>query len=345
MSTLEYYRILGIAPGADWEEIQRRYRALAWQYHPDHNPEDPEAAAHFRLVVEAYQAIRRNQARSRTTARNYLRPRFSGKKKIFEEIFGIERPGSPLQQSRGADFRYDLQISFSAAVLGLATEIEVPRLLTCRHCDGSGLAPDSDYQDCPECRGRGCRYGGPGLLRFGPSCRRCRGRGKVPVRNCPHCQGEGHLVQRSRYQIRIPSGTQHGDRLCLKGEGGQGFHHGSPGNLEVVIHVEPHLFFRRVGNDVHCRMPVSFAQAALGGVIRIPAVEGCLELELPRGTQSGRVFRIPGAGTPAGPQRPAGDQVVEVVVTTPEHLSAHQKRLLQEFARLEQGKRVGAGYE
>jgi molecular chaperone DnaJ len=341
MATLEYYRILGVSPRATWKEIQRCYRALAWQYHPDQNPDDPEAAAQFRRLAEAYDALRQVKKKPRATAQKYVRPRFRNKGQVFEEIFGIERPGSPLRQSPGADFRYDLQIPFLSAIRGMETEIQGPRDLSCGYCRSTGTAPGSSYEDCPDCQGRG-RKGGPGLLRFGPLCERCRGRGQITTQACPHCQGQGYLWGTCRYHLLIPPGTMDGDRLCLAGEGGQGFRNGPPGNLEVIIHVEPHFFFNRVGNDLHCRFAVSFAQAALGSMVSVPTLDGCRPLNLPRGTQSGKKFRLRGGGAPGGPQQPPGDQIIEVVVTTPANLSPGQKAILEEFAGLEQEQLSGA---
>jgi len=342
MATLDHYRILGVSPRATWEEIQRRYRALAWQYHPDHNPDDPEAAAQFRRLVEAYEAL--GQAKSkprRASAQNYTQPRFRNKRQVFEEVFGIERDGAFLQQSPGADFRYDLQVPFLAAIRGLETDIQVPRDLSCRHCRATGLAPGSSHQVCPDCQGRG-RKGGPGLLRFGPLCQRCQGHGRTTAQACPHCHGQGHFWETHHYHLRIPPGIEDGARLCLAGEGGPGFRNGPPGNLEIIIHVEPHLFFTRVGNDLHCRLQVSFAQAALGGRVRVPTLDGSRDLNLPRGTQSGKVFRFPGGGAPGGPQQHPGDQIVEVVVITPSDLSPGQKAILEEFASLDQQQLTGA---
>jgi molecular chaperone DnaJ len=341
MATQEDYRILGVSRRASWEEIQRRYRLLAWQYHPDHHPEDPEAAAQFRRLVEAYDALRQVKSKPRAAAQKYVRPRFYNQREVFEEFFGIERPGSPLQQSPGPDFRYDLQISFLAAIRGMETDIQVPRDLYCRHCRSTGMAPGSSQEDCPDCQGRG-RKGGPGLLRFGPLCERCQGRGKISTQACSHCQGQGYRWGTARYHLQIPPGTGDGDRLRLTGKGGQGFQNGPPGNLEVIIHVEPHCFFTRVGNDLHCRFPVSFAQAALGGMVSIPTLDGYHDLHLPRGTQSGKVFRLAGGGAPGGPQQPPGDQIVEVVVTTPSNLTPGQKAILEEFANLEREQLSGA---
>lgn len=337
MSARHYYKILGVSPRAGWQEIRRRYRTLAWEYHPDRNPDDPEAAARFRQVAEAYEALQETRAgRSRTAAQNYRQPRFNGDEDLFEDFFGISRPGAALQQSGGPDFRYDLQIPFRAAIRGMETVIEVPRTLSCPFCRGTGLAPGESYRNCPDCQGRGRRFGGPGLLRFGPVCRRCRGHGQIVAKACDHCDGQGYYGVTRQYHLKIPPGTLDGTRLSIPGEGGEGFYNGPPGNLKVVIQVETHEFFSRVGNDLHCQVKVSFAEAALGGKIRIPTLDGYRTLNLPRGTQTGRVFRFVGAGASGGLNQPTGDQVLEVVVTTPEYLSPRQREILEEMARLDQ---------
>jgi molecular chaperone DnaJ len=324
MFALDYYRILGISPNATWVEVRRRYRVLARQYHPDRNPDNPEAAAHFLRVQEAYEAIQelksKAKPRPRPAAQKYRSPRFSHQEDVFADLFGIPRSGAILRQSCGADFRYDLQIPFAAAVLGTKTVIQVPRNSNCHHCGGTGLTPGSAYQDCADCQGRGRRFGGPGLLRFGPHCESCRGRGKVAAQPCRHCRGQGYSHGLREYRLSIAPGTLGGTRLRLAGEGGDGFHHGPPGNLEVVIHVEPHEFFTRLGNDLHCLVKVTFAQAALGGTLRIPTLRGHRTLTLPRGTRPGQVFRFAGLGAPGGPHEPPGDQVMEVVLTSPERL-------------------------
>jgi molecular chaperone DnaJ len=348
MPPLDHYRILGVSPRAEWAEIRRRYRALARQYHPDHNPDDPEAVARFRQVVEAYEAIQAVKARRRrpsASAQNYRQPRSFEREKVFEEFFGIPSSHFSLEQSAGADFRYDLQITFLAAIRGLETVIQVPRTLHCRLCGGTGLAQGSGYQSCPECQGRGRRYGGPGLLRFGPVCARCQGRGQVVARPCQHCQGLGQHPETRQYHLKIPPCTEDGDRLRLRGEGGDGFPNGPRGNLEVVIHVQPHAFFTRVGNDIHCQVKVSFAQAALGGLIRIPTLNGYRTFNLPRGTQPGNMFRVPGAGVPGNSQQPPGDQIIEMVVITPQFPSAPQHKILEEMARLDQEQATRAAHE
>lgn len=355
MTALDYYRILGVRPTSTLEEVRRRYRLLARRHHPDHNPDDPEAAARFRLVAEAFEAIQaaRSEAKSRARARSrprrnasqYRQPRFSDQEQFFEEFFGISPGGSPLSWSVGSDFRYDLEIPFVAAIKGTGTIITVDHHPSCCHCRGTGLSPGTDYHQCPDCQGRGRRFGGPGLLRFGPVCDRCRGLGKIIAEPCRGCGGRGFYSHKREYRLEIPPGTQDGACFRLKGEGGPGFQNGPPGNLLVMIHVAPHAFFSRVGNDIHCKIEVSVAEAALGGAIRIPTLDGFQTVNLPQGTQSGWTFRFLGAGAPETPQQPRGDQVNEVIVGTLPNRSPQPRLRLGELDRLDWGHLDRAGHE
>jgi molecular chaperone DnaJ len=351
MATLDYYRILGVKPNCTLEELRRRYRLLARRHHPDLNPDDPEAAGRFRLIAAAFEAIQAEQAqakarsRSRRNAANYRRPRFTDAGQVFEEFFGIGQEGSYRSWSAGADFRYDLEISLVAAIKGMGTVIPVDHQPPCPPCGGTGLAVGADYQECPDCQGRGRRFGGPGLLRFGPVCERCRGRGKVVAVPCRHCGGSGFRSHHKEYQLVIPPGTRDGARFRILGEGGEGFQNGPRGNLLVVIHVAPHDFFTRVGNDIHCKVEVSFAEAALGGVIRIPTLDGYQWVNLPQGTQTGWSCRFLGAGAPGTATQPPGDQVNEIIVTTPQNLGLQPRSLLRELDRLEGIQFDRAGHE
>ena len=231
------YRILGVPPNAPLAEVRQRYRSLARQHHPDHHPDDPEAGIRFRQLAEAYQTIQQARQRSRTACQNLRSPRFPEDDEFFQEFFGISGSSARLRQSAGADFRYDLQISFAAALRGTQAVIQVDRAFNCRRCQGTGLAPGGGYASCPACRGRGRSHYGPGLLRFGPRCPRCGGSGKVIAQACDHCHGQGATLGKREYRLRLPPGIPNGARLRLDGEGGQGFQNGPPGNLEVVIHV------------------------------------------------------------------------------------------------------------
>ena len=327
------------------EEVRRRYRALAWQYHPDHHPDDPEASARFRQLAEAYDTIQQSRSRSRAATQNLRRPRFTGNDELFEDFFGISGGPATLRQSAGADFRYDLQISLAAALRGTQTVIRLERTFNCRPCRGTGLAPGGGYAPCPQCQGRGRRYGGPGLLRFGPACHRCRGRGKIIAQACVHCHGQGSTPGTREYRLRIPPGTTDGARFRLDGEGGEGFENGPPGNLEVVIHVAPDEFFTRIGNDIHCQVKVTFAEAARGACIMVPTLDGYRTMQLPQGTPNGWVFRFPGAGAPAPPGLPAGDQVMEIVVAIPHNLSPGPQMVQEVLAQMGAASQTGAGHE
>jgi molecular chaperone DnaJ len=321
MTTRESYRLLGVNSKTKWEEVRRRFRLLVQQCHPDRNPDDPEAAARFRRLKEAYETVRAHLARTPRSEKRYYRSPRTAKRDFFEEVLGIEPGEEPLARYVGPDFRYDLRIPFVDAVLGLNTTINVSRLAPCRRCEGSGRAPAAQPQICPECRGQGRPVKGPGLFRSGSPCRRCRGTGLTFEWPCPACEGKGHLVQSRNYRLNIPAGTEDGARFRFVGEGGESSVGGPPGNLEVVVSVEPHEFFTRKGRDLHCKYKISFAQAALGGEVQVPTLRGYVTLKLPRGTQNGCVFRLPAGGAPGGPQGSPGDQIVELVVTTPECLS------------------------
>ena len=344
MTAWEGYRILEVSPRAGWDEIRSRFRGLVYSCHPDRHPDNPAAAARFRRVMEAYEAIRAARARSRKRSREYYRTDFQVKDELFEEFFGIPNSDKAVHTS-GPDFRYDLCISFLAAVQGVETTIEVPRLQSCPYCASTGQVFRSHEHHCPDCQGRGHRPLGPGLLRLGPVCGRCQGRGRLVERACSACQGAGYHSQFRSYHLKIPAGTRDGARLRFVGEGGQSFRNGPPGNLDVVISVEPHAFFARKGSDLYCKFEISFAQAALGGTIRVPTLAGFRSVHLPRGTQSGKVIRFSGAGAPAGHDQTPGDQIVEVVVTTPKGLTPGQRDILREFQQLEQKELSFAAHE
>jgi molecular chaperone DnaJ len=342
MNAWEGYRILEVSPRAGWEEIRSRFRALVCACHPDRHPDNPEAIAQFRRVVEAYETIRAARSRSRKRRPQYYRTDFRVKDELFEEFFGISSAAGQATTT-GPDFRYDLRIPFTAAMQGLETTINVPRVQSCPHCSNPGLEQSSRI--CPDCQGSGRRSLGPGLLRLGPACGRCQGTGRLLKYSCLACRGTGYQKKSQSYYVKIPAGTEDGARLRFVGEGGKGILNGPPGNLEVVISVEPHAFFTRIGRDLHCKVEISFAQAALGGTIRVPTLNGFRSVHLPRGTQSGEVIRFPGAGAPEGPQQAAGDQIVEVVVIIPATLSPGQRQILEEFQQSGRGELSFAAHE
>lgn len=345
MTTRESYRLLGVNSKTKWEEVRRRFRVLVQKCHPDRNPDDPEAAARFCRLKEAYETLRVHLARPPRSEKRYYRAPRSARRDFFEEILGLEPREEPPAPDVGPDFRYDLRIPFVDAVLGLDITINVPRLASCPHCEGSGREPRAQPQICPDCRGQGRPVKGPGMFRSGSPCRRCRGTGLISERPCPACEGKGHRVESRNYRLNIPAGTEDGTRFRFLGEGGESSVGGPPGNLEVVVSVEPHEFFTRKGRDLHCKYKISFAQAALGGEVQVPTLRGYVTLKLPRGIQNGWVFRLPAAGAPGGPQGSPGDQIVELVVTTPECLSPAQREILLELSRLGKSTLTRAAHE
>lgn len=345
MTLREAYRILGLSAKAGWEEVRRRFRALAHEYHPDLNPDKPEAAEQFRKVLEAYETLRARLERPPGKEKKYYRNRARARQEFFEEVFGLDpRPdaSSPLS---GPDFRYDLRISFEDAFLGTDATIMVPRFVPCGHCQRRGRVPLSQPLVCQDCEGRGQPRLGPGLLRSSFLCGSCQGQGIILERPCGACDGQGYRLLSRPYRLRIPPGTEDGSRLTFVSEGGESYSGGPPGNLEVVISVEPHKFFTRRGRDLYCQVNVSFAQAALGEEVQVPTLHGSIMLKLPRGTQNGRIFRFPAVPPHQDASGVFGDQIVEVVVTTPEKLTVAQRHLLEEVARLGRREMEQAAHE
>jgi molecular chaperone DnaJ len=345
MTTRESYRILGVSSKSGLEEVRRRFRVLAQKYHPDLNPDNPEAVVRFRRVVEAYEKVQAHLARTPRGEKRYYRSRKSAKQEFFEEILGMSLREESLAQSRGPDFRYDFRIPFVDALVGLSTTIVVPHPVPCAPCGGRGRVPAAQSRPCPVCQGKGRPVRGPGLFRSGPGCRRCRGQGLIQDQPCPACEGRGYHQQLRDHHLEIPAGTEDGARLRFVGQGGETYPGGPPGNLEVVISVAPHEFFTRKGRDLHCQFEISFAQAALGGEVQVPTLRGYATLKLPRGTQSGCIFRFPAAGAPGSRNFPPGDQVVEVVVTTPESLTPAQREIMEELGRLGETEVTRAAHE
>lgn len=316
----EYYRILGISPKAGIAEVKKRFRLLALKLHPDRNPRNPKATARFREVAEAYDAI--CHLRSRRPSQSDGRqeqpsPEFnkSFARSNLNDFFGAETVAAMSSSFGGPDFRYDLQIPFLAALWGLEKEIQFRRLTPCPSCQATGMQPGSYYQDCPSCQGRGRRRATPGLLKIGALCDTCQGHGKIIDKPCLSCHGQGYRLELKRHRLVIPPGVEDGSRICINGEGGEGFQEGPPGHLVVVVHVEAHTFFTRHRNDLHCTVDISFAQAVLGDTIQVPTPFGARFLELPRGTQSGQNFLFPGLGVPSPGNSHAGNLVVTVKLT------------------------------
>lgn len=345
----DYYELLGVNRNAGEEEIKKAYRKLALKHHPDRNPGDKQQAEEkFKEVSEAYQVLADPEKRAQYDQFGHAafgdgglgRGGFdftSGFEDIFGDIFG-EFFGSGTSRrrtrTRGEDLRYNLDISFEEAAFGSEKRIKIPRQGHCDTCHGSGCRPGSSPQTCPTCRGKGQVNYQQGFFTVSRTCNQCRGQGSIITNPCSSCNGAGRVRKLHTLSVKIPPGVDSGSRLKLRGEGESGVSGGPPGDLYVVIQVEPHPLFIRDGLDIICEVPISFAQTALGADIDVPTLEGKVKMKIPPGTQSGRVFRLKGKGMRDVQGYHQGDQHVRVVVETPTHLTPRQKELLKEFAAL-----------
>jgi molecular chaperone DnaJ len=355
VSKRDYYAVLGVARSASDSEIKSAYRKLALKYHPDRNPGDKTAEDHFKECAEAYAVLADPDKRARYDrfghaavsgaaggATGFDPSIFAEFDDIFGslgDIFGLggmfggrSRRGGP---QRGADLRYDLDISFEQAATGTETTIQIPRNETCSACSGSGAAPGSSPATCPQCRGTGQLRYQQGFFTVARTCGQCRGSGRVITKPCSTCHGQGAVEQLRKLTVKIPAGIATGQRLRLGGEGESGTHGGPPGDLYVVIQVAEHSFFHRDGNDLACEIPVNFTTLALGGEIKIPSVIGDGEpLKIPDGTATGSVFRLRGKGMPDVSGRGRGDLLVTVQAIVPKKLTREQRKLLEQLATM-----------
>ncbi|MBI4496078.1 MAG: molecular chaperone DnaJ [Deltaproteobacteria bacterium] len=344
----DYYEILGVPRQVSEADLKKAYRQLALQYHPDRNPGNREAEENFKEASEAYEVLRDPEKRelydrygheglrgTNFTGFAGFEDIFSSFGDIFEDFFGL---GSGRRRSgarKGADLRYDLTIPFLDAALGKEMEIEVERMVSCGLCQGSGIKPGTKREECQACRGTGQISHSQGFFTLRTTCTRCRGQGFFIPHPCPQCRGSGQERSTKKIPLKIPAGVDTGNRLKIPGEGGEGERGGRAGDLYVVLHVEPHPLFERHGDDIICRIPVSFVQAALGGEIEVPTLNGSKKLSIPAGSQSGQVFTLRGQGIPHLNGFGRGDLHVEIQVKVPAKLSRRQKELLKEFASLD----------
>ncbi len=351
MTKKDYYQILGVGKTASDEELKKNYRKIAMQCHPDRNPGDKEAEEKFKEAAEAYEVLSDRQKReiydqyghaglSNTGFQGFsgFDDVFSNFGDIFEDVFGFGRTrgrGRTRQAARaGADLRYDLKISFLDAAFGLTTTIDLEKLNTCHDCQGTGAAPGTSSSNCPTCHGRGQVIQSSGFFTISSTCPHCHGQGKFITKPCPTCRGTGKEQQRKTVELKIPAGVETGSRLRLRGEGEAGEQGGPCGDLYVFLQVEDHDFFVRSDDDIICRVPISFVQASLGGTVTVPTLEESEKIKIPRGTQTGRTFRLKGKGIPHLQGYGRGDQIIEVFVQIPTVLTRKQEELLREFEKL-----------
>jgi molecular chaperone DnaJ len=345
----DYYEVLGVKRNASEEEIKKSYRKIAMQCHPDKNPGDKQAEEKFKEAAEAYEVLSDRHKReiydhygheglSNSGFQGFsgFEDIFSHFGDIFEDIFGFggSRGRSRSYVRAGADLRYDLKISFMDAAFGLAKTIEISKLATCQKCEGSGCSPGTRPENCRACQGRGQVIQSSGFFTISTTCPQCAGHGKYITKPCDLCNGSGKETVTKSVPLKIPAGVETGSRLRLRGEGEAGDHGGPNGDLYVFLHVEDHEFFTRSGDDVICRIPISFVQAALGATVEVPTIEDKEKLKIPKGTQTGKTFRLKNKGIPHIRGYGRGDQIVEIFVQTPTNLSKKEEDILREFEKL-----------
>lgn len=343
MSKRDYYEILGVPKGADEKEIKKAYRREAMKHHPDRNPDDPAAEGKFKEASEAYDVLM--DPRKRAAYDQYghagVDPSMGGAgfgganfSDIFGDVFGDIFGGGGRGRGgpqRGSDLRYTLDISLENAVKGATVEIRVPSLSTCDTCDGSGARKGSNPTTCGTCGGAGQVRMQQGFFQVQQTCPACRGRGKTITDPCGTCRGQGRVEKTKTLSVKVPPGVDTGDRIRLSGEGEAGPEGGPPGDLFVQMSVRQHPIFERDGKDLYCEVPITFADAALGGDLDVPTLDGRVKLKIPPETQTGKLFRLRGKGVKPVRGGSVGDLLCRVVVETPVKLNKAQKALIEEL--------------
>ena len=355
MSKRDYYEILEVQRTATDADIKSSYRRLAMKFHPDRNPGDDLAEEKFKEAAEAYAILADPQKRS-------LYDRFGhagvgagagghagfdpsvfaefgdfadilGNMFGFGDLFGSggRRRGGP---QRGADLRYDLEISFEDSARGAETSIQIPRQENCETCGGSGAAPGSSASTCSMCKGQGQVRSQQGFFTVARTCPQCRGAGKIITKPCESCRGAGRVTKERKLTVKIPAGISTGQQLRLQAEGERGTAGGPAGHLYVVVHVHEHEFFRRDGNNLFCEIPVNFTTVALGGEVQVPTLDGNETVKMPEGTQTGTTLRLKGKGMPDVNGRGRGDLFATVQVQTPKKLTRDQRKLIEDLSKV-----------
>jgi molecular chaperone DnaJ len=344
-TTRDYYEVLGVARNASDAEIKSAYRKLALKHHPDRNPGNKEAEELFKEAAEAYSVLCDAQKRQRYDAYGHaglggaagFDPTiFSDFGDILGDLFGFgdafgRRRSGP---RRGADLRYNLELSFEEAVFGTETHIQIPRAEACNTCHGNGAAPGTTPTTCTSCAGRGQVTFQQGFFSVARTCGRCHGTGRMVTSPCKDCGGEGQITVERKLQIKIPGGVDTGSQLRITGEGEAGAAGGPPGDLYVVVRAAEHAFFQREGSALLCEVPIGFAQATLGSSVEVPTVDGGkTKVNIPEGTQSGTTFRVRGQGVPHLGGRGRGDLHVTVRVVVPTKLTGEQRKLIEQIGK------------
>ena len=345
MSKRDYYDVLGVAKDADEKDIKKAYRRVAMKFHPDRNPDAADAEDKFKEASEAYEILSDREKRAAYDRFGHagVDPQmgaggFQGSfSDIFGDVFGDifgggggRARGGP---QRGADLRYTLDISLEHAVRGTTVQIRVPTLVSCEPCDGSGAKPGTSASTCGTCGGAGQVRMQQGFFQVQQTCPNCRGKGKVISDPCPKCYGRGRVEETKTLSVKVPAGVDTGDRVRLTGEGEAGPDGGPPGDLFVQMSVQDHSIFERDGKHLYCEVPIDFSDAALGGELEVPTLDGRVVLKIPAETQTGKLFRLRGKGVKPVRGGSTGDLLCRVVVETPINLNKRQRELLAEFQK------------
>ena len=348
----DFYETLGVSRDADDKALKSAYRKLAMKYHPDRNPGDSAAEQRFKEANEAYETLKDPQKRAaydrfgHAAFENGGMGGFGGAgaagfADIFEDIFGEMMGGGGRARrgsggrERGADLRYNLEITLEEAFSGKTAQIRVPTSATCETCSGSGARPGTSPTTCGTCNGAGRVRAAQGFFSIERTCPACNGRGEQITDPCETCRGQGRVTQERALSVNIPAGIEDGTRIRLAGEGEAGFRSGPAGDLYIFISVRPHEFFQRDGADLYCKVPVSMTTAALGGQFEVGTLDGGqTRVKVPDGAQSGKQFRLRGKGMPVMRQATMGDLYIQIAVETPQSLSKRQRELLTEFEQI-----------
>ena len=346
MSKRDYYDVLGVSRNAGDDEIKKVYRKLAMEHHPDRNPDNPKSEERFKEAKEAYEILSDPNKRSAYDQQGHagVDPSMGGgnphgfSSDTFGDVFGDIFGGQGTQSNvyRGADLRYNMEITLEQAARGTETKIRVPTMASCDSCHGSGAKQGSSPSTCPTCNGHGQVRMQQGFFSIQQTCPKCHGSGKFVSNPCGKCFGEGRTKQHKTLSVKIPAGVDDGDRIRLSGEGEAGVNSGPSGDLYVVVNLLAHSVFQRDNNDLHCEMPISFTTAALGGELQVPTIDGYAKIKVPAETQSGKIFRLRGKGIKGIRSHTHGDLMCHLMVETPVKLAARQKELLHELEALNQ---------
>lgn len=351
MAKADFYETLGVAKGADQRELKSAFRKLAMKFHPDKNPDDHDAERRFKEINEAYETLKDPQKRAAYDQFGHAAFEQGGPggfggagaggfSDIFEDIFGEMMGGGRARRSsggreRGADLRYNMEITIEEAFEGKTAQIRVPSSVQCDECSGSGAKPGTAPSTCGTCHGSGRVRASQGFFSVERTCPSCHGRGEMISDPCNKCSGQGRVTEERSLSVNIPAGIEDGTRIRLSGEGEAGMRGGPTGDLYIFLSVKPHEFFQRDGADLYCTVPLSMTTAALGGQFDVVTLDGAkTRVKVPEGTQAGRQFRLKSKGMPVLRSNQMGDLYIQISIETPQRLTKRQRELLEEFESL-----------